>query len=717
MNDIQPDPQGKQIDLGITQEDYRAIMDTLQDSYFEADKTGMVTHANWGFIKNIGYSNRDDVIGSHFRHFTHRTGVRDVYLRFKQVFDTGEPVPPFEYRYRRKDGSLMFGDAYISPIIEGNEVVGTRGLIRDITDKLNAEQALRAAKTVAEARAEELAAVNRMATIVNKSLDFDEILQSVCVEFTNIFPVRNAGIALLNDDRTSQEIVAFHSTEGEESVLGLHIPLNPNDASSEAMETKKPVVIQDALSDVRVKAMWEVYERRGTQAIMIVPLLTRGNSIGTIGMPAKDRAHGFTQNEIDLAETIASQIGAAVDNSRLYAQVETALDVVERDLEIGRQIQAGFFPEKLPDIPGWEIATHFRAARQVAGDFYDVFQFKHSDLTAFVIADVCDKGVGAALFMVLFRSLLRAFSEVDIHAQNTAERLQEIVIQTNNFVAEIHDQSNMFATIFFGILDPESGKLSYINAGHEPPVVMDATGQLLQRLMPTGPAVGLFCDMSFHVKDVLFNPGDMLIGFTDGATDAKNRQGELFTEDRLLESIRGPWTSIFSMVFELHIGLQNHIGGQDQFDDITLISFRRKLAMGTENHAICRIAKIEILGELRDFVEIAAEQTGLGTESTFAFKSAAEEICAHIIQYGFEGNDPGYIVLFFERHKNKAILTIKDDGLAFPFDKAIIPDTEAALENRELSGIDLFSIDQTMDKIDYQSSLDGNTLTFTKFLE
>ena len=233
---------------------------------------------------------------------------------------------------------------------------------------------------------------------------------------------------------------------------------------------------------------------------MIVPLVVRGKAIGTIGMPAKDPKYKFTDNEVELAETIASQIAAAVDNAHLYAQTETALGVAERDLEIGREIQSGFFPATLPDIPGWEIAAHFQAARQVAGDFYDVFQFRHSELTAFVIADVCDKGVGAALFMVLFRSLLRAFSEVQVDSKNTQERLKEIVLNTNNFITEFHGQSNMFATMFFGILDPSQGKLSYINAGHEPPILLDKDGQVIQKLIPTGPAVGLFPDMAIQCR-------------------------------------------------------------------------------------------------------------------------------------------------------------------------------------------------------------------------
>ncbi len=327
----------------------------------------------------------------------------------------------------------------------------------------------------------------------------------------------------------------------------MFLPIEGNTSSKEVMEKKKTVVIQDAQNDPRTSSVADISRSRGTRSIMIVPLLARGEAIGTIGMPAKNPNHVFTQNEIQLAETIASQIAAAVDNAQLHARTESALGVAERDLEIGRQIQSGFFPEKLPDVPGWEVAAHFQPARQVAGDFYDAFKIKDSDLIAFIIADVCDKGVGAALFMVLFRSLLRAFSEMRITKQDVHERLLNIILNTNNFIATYHSKSNMFATLFFGVLDPTTGTLYYVNGGHEPPIILDADGSVIRRLMPTGPAVGMFPDMEFRVEHVNFNEGEMLVGFTDGTTDARDPFGEKFSEERLLKSIGKPWSSNFSM--------------------------------------------------------------------------------------------------------------------------------------------------------------------------
>ncbi|MDX1377482.1 MAG: PAS domain S-box protein, partial [Anaerolineales bacterium] len=501
-------------DLEKTQTTYFEVLDTLQDAYFEVLRSGYFVYVNKALCEWTGYS-KEELIGKHFRIVASRKSVRNTAEKHNAMFESGKPTPPYDFIYRRKDKKEFASEIVASPIIEDGIVVGGRGIIRDISVRVEAEEILREAKEAAESRAGELSAINRVAEKVSHSLDLKEILQAVCRELTTIFAIRNAGVGLLTSDKKNLEIVAFHAIDPQEkSALGMILPVEGNSSSMEVIKDKKTIVIQDAQSDPRTSSIAEISKTRGTRSIMIVPLLARGEAIGTIGMPAKDPRHIFTEYEIELAETIASQIAAAVDNAQLHGRTELALDVAERDLEIGRQIQSGFFPERLPEIDGWEIATHFHAARQVAGDFYDVFQFRESKFTAFIIADVCDKGVGAALFMVLFRSLLRAFSERQIDRENIQDQLLDIILSTNNFIAEYHDKSNMFATIFFGILDPESGILHYVNGGHEPPIVVNKHGQVSQQLMPTGPAVGLFPQMEFQAERIMLNEGDFVVGYT-----------------------------------------------------------------------------------------------------------------------------------------------------------------------------------------------------------
>jgi serine/threonine-protein kinase RsbW len=174
-----------------------------------------------------------------------------------------------------------------------------------------------------------------------------------------------------------------------------------------------------------------------------------------------------------------------------------------------------------------------------------------------------------------------------------------------------------------------------------------------------------------------------------------------FSEERLLKTIAVPWSSIFSMIFELNVELQRHIGEQPQFDDITLISVRRKSSMDTGQHAICRRANMEYLRELRDFTVSAATHSGLTHDDIFAFKVAVDELCTNIIQYGFEGGEPGLLSLSFDVVGDRARLIIRDNGKYFPPDQTQSPDIEADWSEREIGGLGIFFVKELMDAVTY----------------
>ncbi|MDF5720151.1 MAG: PP2C family protein-serine/threonine phosphatase [Rhizonema sp. PD37] len=282
-----------------------------------------------------------------------------------------------------------------------------------------------------------------------------------------------------------------------------------------------------------------------------------------------------------------------LDNAQ--QDIEDYVKAVDSELEKGRQIQKNFLPNQIPKLLDWEIDACFYPARQVAGDFYDVFMLP-GDYVGLVIADVCDKGVGAALFMALFRSLIRVFSgqtrldgfsiigndeglrsltnlpeTIDLNQINALKA----VALTNNYIAQEHSDMNMFASLFFGVLNPASGCLTYINGGH-PPLFIVGDSEVKASLKYTGPVVGVIPNTKFEVQQVQLEVGDILIGYTDGVTEARAPNGEFFTLQRLLSAIEQPTSSASDLIEHIKTSLFNHIDNAQHFDDITMLAVQRK---------------------------------------------------------------------------------------------------------------------------------------------
>ena len=260
----------------------------------------------------------------------------------------------------------------------------------------------------------------------------------------------------------------------------------------------------------------------------------------------------------------------------------TKLLSYQKEMEIGRRIQADFLPRSVPKIDNWEVAAWFEAAREVAGDFYDIFKLKTSSHVAIVIGDVCDKGVGAALFMTLFRSLIRASSlygytdseqKDAASGSGTANVLLNSMMTTNRYIATTHAGSSMFASVFFGLLNPETGELSYVNAGHEAPIIFRKDGQT-DILDITGGVVGLFPAANFSVETTRLNPGDLIFTYTDGINEAKNLDGEQFNDERILSSARPTVGKTAEFLSSMLDAVRKFRGKADQSDDITMLALK-----------------------------------------------------------------------------------------------------------------------------------------------
>jgi len=261
---------------------------------------------------------------------------------------------------------------------------------------------------------------------------------------------------------------------------------------------------------------------------------------------------------------LKARIGACLEKKRLRDREVQYLQRINEELALAWQIQAGFLPDHLPDMPGWQLAATLEPSRETSGDFYDLIQLPNGRL-GILVADVVDKGMGAALFMILSRTLIRTFA-VQHHTK------PDSVFQATNHRILVDINTNQFVTVFYGILDPATGTLTYCNAGHNPPYLLSAHGSdTVQALRRTGMPLGILEDVNWEQRTVQLDSGDMLLLYSDGITEAQDAQKQFFGEERLLEVAQANWGHSAQDVQDaLMAHVHQFMGDAPQFDDITL---------------------------------------------------------------------------------------------------------------------------------------------------
>jgi serine phosphatase RsbU (regulator of sigma subunit) len=254
---------------------------------------------------------------------------------------------------------------------------------------------------------------------------------------------------------------------------------------------------------------------------------------------------------------------------------------IEEELSVARRIQQLFLPRELPAPPGWEVAAFSRGALAVGGDFFDYIALPGGQI-GFVVADVAGKGVPAALFVALARSLVRATSQSLAPNYGAGDlALDDLILAaigvTNSYMVREHADNTMFITLFYGILEPESGRLHYANAGHNPPMLVARDGSVRELELGCLP-LGVIEDQNLRIVETFIQPGETLVGFSDGITEAMNANNEMFGEERLIETLRTHATIDADSLVEAVIRrVDAFVAGAPQSDDITLLAFHHLL--------------------------------------------------------------------------------------------------------------------------------------------
>ena len=302
-------------------------------------------------------------------------------------------------------------------------------------------------------------------------------------------------------------------------------------------------------------------DNQGLRFHASAPLISHGKPLGIINVATSDWQL-LTHTDLHFLSAVSSLLVAALERANFYEIAERRRILLENELTIAREVQAGLMPREMPDIPGFNLAVAWHPAREVAGDFYDIFPLPKGRW-GIMIGDVADKGTAAALYMAMVKSLLQ--SGALRHRRPAA-----VLVEVNNTILR-QISSGIFVTVFLAVLDPKKQTLQYANAGHTPPLVRRASGAI-EVLSNTGRVLGVLDDLQISEKTITFGSGDKVVLYTDGVTEAYHPQrDEEYGLNRLTAVIASAPLDAGEFLVHMEFVLNAFTEGEPQQDDVTFL--------------------------------------------------------------------------------------------------------------------------------------------------
>ncbi len=398
--------------------------------------------------------------------------------------------------------------------------------------------------------------------------DLDDLVGYLVKEARRMLGADACALLLSDDDHSSLLFRASNGWQSDPVADKRMVPADDRSLSGQVMLSQKSMSLDlDAFDDEISKWTEEWVAAEGFSAISIAPLIVRERSIGVLVVQTR-KARNFTEDEGRLLQLMANQAAIAIENARLRIE-ESHRWRLEEEMNVGRQIQLSLLPKSCPIIDGWLFCDTYKPARQVGGDLYDFFELPgRADHLGLVIGDVSDKGVPAALFMGVSRTLIRSAALSGLGPAAALEEANRLILAET--------QSGLFLSAFYGILDTQNGRLTYTNAGHNPPLWYRAEDGQLVDLTTKGIILCVLDEVSLEEKSVDISANDVLVFYTDGITEAINAAYEEFGEERLRATIadhaHGTATDVMKAIVK---AVEDFMGDQEQADDLTLFVIKR----------------------------------------------------------------------------------------------------------------------------------------------
>jgi sigma-B regulation protein RsbU (phosphoserine phosphatase) len=379
---------------------------------------------------------------------------------------------------------------------------------------------------------------------------------------------------------------------------------------------------------------------------------------------------------------------------------------IESELKIAHEIQMSMVPKTFPPFPDrreFDIYATLVPAREVGGDFYDFF-FVDEQRLCFAIGDVSGKGVPASLFMALTKTMFRATGGQNATPEIILSRLNGEICRDN--------ESCMFVTVFCCVLDIRTGQLAYSNAGHNLPYVL-SNGAVMALPKTGGMALGVTEAVNFHAGQLLLKPGDQLVLYTDGVTEAMDKDNQLFSVSRLetiLRSVNG--LNSKAVIEKVVKEVQRYSTGVPQSDDITLLVLGYMGPNGIDQHTLSVMLKNDLseLQRLNQIVTEFADRHGLASELVSRLTLVLEEIITNVISYGYDDGLQHEILVRLSWKDPNMKVEVEDDGRPFNPLKAPPPDMGKPLTEMKVGGLGIHFVREKMDELEYRRENDRNLL-------
>jgi len=418
----------------------------------------------------------------------------------------------------------------------------------------------------AKERASMLSLINSVQEGLSTRRDLQDIYDLVGDSLRNTF---NAQVVMISQyDPVKQQVFHHYAIENGQH---LHLPdwLPVDSSRARIIRTGKPFMInlsdiQRAVDGMKMKVI------PGTQlpkTWLGVPMVVGGSVRGVVSLQNLDIENAFSQSDVDLLMTLTSSMTLSLENARLFARTERLLDRLENEMLIARKTQRSILPQRIPFHPGYQFGTYFMPARAVGGDFYDFIPLG-VDQMGFVIGDVSDKGLPAALFMALTFSLLRAESDRSSDPAEILEHVNHSLLKMN--------ASGMFVTLIYAVLDYRTGIIQYARAGHQLPILLNGQGASMPLRMDDGQPLGIFPQVKLDVQEIVLVPGGNALFFTDGLNEAINESGIQFGIEGITRTLRSCRSENSRTICrKLYDAVKAYSQSAPNQDDFAVISIKR----------------------------------------------------------------------------------------------------------------------------------------------